>query len=80
MHRTNLALGVRLTALACAALGLSALLCGCVSSVTPTVAPTPTPLPSATPKPSPTAHPTARPMELVVLHTNDVVGYTEPCG
>ncbi|MGB9879884.1 MAG: hypothetical protein ACPLRM_03890 [Anaerolineae bacterium] len=40
--------------------------------------PTPTPQPTATPKPTPT--PTPRPIDLVVLHTNDVLGYTEPCG
>jgi nitrous oxide reductase accessory protein NosL len=24
--------------------------------------------------------PTPQPLDLVVLHTNDVMGYTEPCG
>ena len=80
MHSTNSRPGVRPGALVCAALGLVALLDGCAAASTPTVAPTATPVPSATQRPSPTASPTLRPMELAILHTNDVMGYTEPCG
>jgi len=36
------------------------------------------PEPTATPQPSPTPKP--QPIDLVVLHTNDVMGHTEPCG
>jgi len=40
--------------------------------------------PTATPAPSPTRKPTVtplpQPVEIVVLHTNDALGYTEPCG
>jgi len=43
---------------------------------TPTVAPTATTAP--TPQPSPT--PLPAPVRLVVLHTNDNWGGTEPCG
>jgi hypothetical protein len=44
--------------------------------------PTSTPQPTSTPKPTPrpTASPTPEPLDLVVLHTNDVLSYTEPCG
>lgn len=44
--------------------------------------PTSTPQPTSTPKPTPkpTASPMPKPMDLVVLHTNDAVSYTEPCG
>ena len=40
--------------------------------------PTPTPLPSDTPTPTP--RPTPSPGQLVLLHTNDNWGETEPCG
>ena len=30
--------------------------------------------------PVPTPTPTPQPLELTVLHTNDTLGYTEPCG
>jgi hypothetical protein len=44
--------------------------------------PTPTPLPTATntPRPTPTETLVAQPLELVVLFSNDTMGYTEPCG
>jgi 2',3'-cyclic-nucleotide 2'-phosphodiesterase (5'-nucleotidase family) len=42
------------------------------------VADTPTPLPTPTSTPTPT--PTPQPIDLTVLHTNDTVGYTKPCG
>jgi hypothetical protein len=32
------------------------------------------------PTPAPTATPTLKPVDLVVVHSNDVMGYTEPCG
>ena len=41
---------------------------------TPTLAPTPTVAPTATPAPPPS------PIQLVVFHTNDNWGETEPCG
>ncbi len=55
---------------------------GCSPQSTSTPQPTDTPLPTATPRPTPTPlpTPTPQPIDLVVLHTNDVVGYTEPCG
>ena len=34
--------------------------------------------PGALPKSTPT--PILQPIDLVLLHTNDTVGYTEPCG
>jgi len=40
--------------------------------------PTPTPLPSDTPTPTPRPRPS--PGQLVLLHTNDNWGETEPCG
>jgi len=44
--------------------------------------PTATPGPTATPRPSPTPQPssTPQPLALTVLHTNDILGYTAPCG
>jgi hypothetical protein len=47
-----------------------------------TTEPTSTPQPTSTPRPTPlpTASPTPEPLDLVVLHTNDVLSYTEPCG
>jgi hypothetical protein len=44
--------------------------------------PTSTPQPTPTPKPTarPTASPTPPPLDLVVLHTNDALSYTDPCG
>ncbi len=45
---------------------------------TSTPLPTPTPLPTSTPTPMPT--PALSPIQLVVLHTNDNWGETEPCG
>ena len=53
---------------------------GCSPANTPTPPPTPTLKPTATILPTATPKPTARPVELTILHTNDVVGYTEPCG
>jgi hypothetical protein len=51
---------------------------------TVTAQPTVEPLPTASPAPSPTATPTLRPApnpgQLVLLHTNDNWGETEPCG
>jgi len=60
------------------ALALLPFATGCSPQPTPTPQPTATPPPTATPRPTPT--PTPRPLDLVVLHTNDVLGYTEPCG
>ena len=45
---------------------------------TPTSAPTATSVPTATPTTTPAPAPS--PMQLVVLHTNDNWGETEPCG
>ena len=42
--------------------------------------PTATMVPTLTPQPSPTELPTLAPDQLVVLHTNDNWGETEPCG
>jgi 2',3'-cyclic-nucleotide 2'-phosphodiesterase (5'-nucleotidase family) len=42
---------------------------------TPTASPVPRP-----PTPTPAAVPSAPPFTLVIMHTNDVRGYTEPCG
>ncbi|HUT15148.1 MAG TPA: hypothetical protein VMY98_02770 [Anaerolineae bacterium] len=47
--------------------------CGVVES-------TPTAKPTAVPTLRPTATPVPQPLDLVVVHTNDVLGYTEPCG
>lgn len=66
-----------------AVLALALLATGC-SVTEPTPAPeptfTPTAVPTSTPTPKPTNTPTPQPLDLVVLHTNDVLGYTEPCG
>lgn len=51
------------------------LLSGCTLAVS---TPTPKPAPTATRKPTATTDPA--PVELVILHTNDALGYTEPCG
>jgi hypothetical protein len=52
------------------------------STLTPTISPTATSgaVPSPTPVLSATASPMLPPMQLVVLHTNDNWGETEPCG
>jgi hypothetical protein len=44
--------------------------------------PTSTPQPTSTPRPTPkpTASPMPQPLDLVVLHTNDTLSYTDPCG
>lgn len=49
---------------------------------TPTAieAPTATLVPTFTPQPTPTLLPTPAPGQIVVLHTNDNWGETEPCG
>jgi hypothetical protein len=54
---------------------------GLQSSLLPTKTPLPT-LPTKTPPPTrtPTPIPTREPVQLVVLHTNDNWGETEPCG
>ena len=62
-----------------ATVGVS-LAAACSPQATPTPTPTHTPRPTVTPLPTATPVPTPRPLELTVLHTNDVVGYTEPCG
>ena len=65
------------------ALGSVLLLVGCSAvESTPTPKPTavPTPRPTVTATPKPTATPVPQPLDLVVLHTNDVQGYTEPSG
>jgi hypothetical protein len=38
------------------------------------------PLAQLSPLPTPTSEPAPKPIELVVLHTNDNWGETEPCG
>jgi putative hemolysin len=87
MHR------IKLVALVVAAMGL--VLSGCsspapnpssnpspVSANTPMLAPThtPAPPPTKTPTPVPTPTPMPQSLELTVLHTNDTMGYTDPCG
>jgi hypothetical protein len=59
---------------------LLAMASGIVGCSTP--GPTSTPQPTSTPKPTarPTASPTPPPLDLVVLHTNDVLSFTDPCG
>jgi hypothetical protein len=49
---------------------------------TPLPPPTSTPLPPPTQTPTPVPTPTLAPqsLELTVLHTNDTIGYTDPCG
>ncbi len=63
------------------ALGSVLLLVGC-GVVESTLTPKPTAVPTQmpTPTPRPTATPVPQPLDLVVVHTNDVLGYTEPCG
>ena len=63
--------------LALLTLAVSVWMAGC-SNPEPT--PTPTPVPTRTPTPAPTPTPTPQPIDLVVLHTNDALGHTEPCG
>jgi hypothetical protein len=62
------------------ALALTPFATGCSPQATATPAPTATPRPTRTPTPMPTPTPTPRPIDLAVVHTNDVLGYTEPCG
>jgi len=47
---------------------------------TATKAPSATLVPTFTPQPTPTPLPTPAPGQIVVLHTNDNWGETEPCG
>jgi len=81
--RESLLRPLRLTC-ALAALTLLPFAAGCSPQATATPLPTYTPRPTSTPRPtatpSPTPVPTPRPLDLAVLHTNDAVGYTEPCG
>ncbi|MBC7222794.1 MAG: hypothetical protein H5T59_00705 [Anaerolineae bacterium] len=70
-----------------AVVGLSLALAACAPSGGPVTArptpPGPARPPTAHPTtPPPTATPTAsaEPFVLVIMHTNDVRGYTEPCG
>ncbi len=53
-----------------------------LSTESPSPVPTPTPTPTVSPTQTPTVSPTptAMPIQLVVLHTNDNWGETEPCG
>jgi hypothetical protein len=62
---------------ALAAMGLALL--GC-SSPTAELSATRLPVPTNTPPPVPTPTPIPQPLELTVLHTNDTLGFTEPCG
>jgi hypothetical protein len=62
---------------ALAAMGLALL--GC-SPPTPEPGTTRLPAPTNTPSPVPTPTPIPQPLELTVLHTNDTLGFTEPCG
>ena len=45
-----------------------------------TVVPTQRPTATATATPKPTMTPAPQPLDLSVQHTNDVSGYTDPCG
>lgn len=58
------------------------LLTGCVPapSAASGESPTPTTASAPTALPSPTATEAPREVSLVILHTNDVQGETEPCG
>jgi hypothetical protein len=76
MPKRGLMLSTRLL-LALMTVGAVALMGGC-SSPQPTATPRPTP--TRTPVPTATPTPTPQPLDLVVLHTNDTIGYTEPCG
>ena len=79
-RRTYLVLGIGILVAT-----VLAVACGPVgSTVQPTIAPaTATPLiatvltPTDTPAPTPTLEGSKR---LLILHTNDVAGYTDPCG
>lgn len=51
-----------------------------LSPLAPVTLPPPTRVPTLTPLPTATPRPTPRPGQLVVLHTNDNWGETEPCG
>lgn len=69
---------VALTAIGLALLGCSSPAPTNMAMPAPTN--TPPPSPTKTPAPVPTSTPTPRPLELTVLHTNDTLGFTEPCG
>jgi len=65
--------------------GSALLLAGCSVVVStpipkPTATPTQRPTKTATPTPEPTTTPVPQPLDLAVLHTNDVLGYTDPGG
>lgn len=64
MRRVKFVVLVALTAMGLALLGCSS----------------PTPEPGAARLPVPTPTPIPQPLELIVLHTNDTLGFTEPCG
>jgi hypothetical protein len=53
---------------------------GIMSTLTPTPTSTPTRPPTPIPTSTPTRTPTPRPIELTILYTNDIWGYSEPCG
>jgi len=75
------ALRVLRVVLALLTLAITLLMAGCSSpEPTPTATPTRTATPVPTSTPRPTHTPTPQPINLVVLHTNDSVGYTDPCG
>jgi hypothetical protein len=78
----NLSLAVGLLALCVVAVGCATTTPDPGSGVSPPqpVSPlaTSTAVPTATPVPTPT--PTAAPVQMVILHTNDNWGETEPCG
>lgn len=50
------------------------------ATAAPTSTPVPTPSPTSTSTPLPTPTPALQAIQLVVLHTNDNWGETEPCG
>jgi len=51
-----------------------------VPTNTSMLAPTDTPVSPPTNTPTPVSTTAPKPLELTVLHTNDTMGYTEPCG
>ncbi len=75
MKNRRLMLSLRM-GLALLLLAMASGMAGCAPEPTSTPQPTLTPRPT----PRPTASPTPGILDLVVLHTNDVLSFTEPCG
>ena len=80
MCRIKLVALVALAAVGLVLVGCSSPAPGLASNPLLTNTPMPTPTKTLLPPPTWTPTPVPQPLELTVLHTNDTLGYTEPCG